>query len=210
VKKILVNTLLTLLAVSVLGACSKSPMGNQEIEAPVQPLSCIAVLPAMTSVDTDDTIDYDKAKTLEKGAAFATSVMSSELIGNTRVRMLNSAQVADLVPEVSGGVAGTIAVLGKRVNCDGVMITVVQRFKQREGTELAVDEPASAKFNMVLRHAESGTVLWTADFKETQQSYFSNILSFSKAQKRGFKWISVEDLMEQGVKEKLAECPYLK
>ncbi len=32
------------------------------MQAPVQPLSCIAVIPAVTSVDKDDTISYDEAR----------------------------------------------------------------------------------------------------------------------------------------------------
>jgi hypothetical protein len=209
VNKIVSKTLLLLAAVFIFTSCTKNPIGNKEIQAPIQPLSCIAVLPAITSVDSDNTIGYEAARALEKGAAFATSVMSAELIGNDKVRVLNSAQVSELVPEVSGGISGTIAALGKKVNCDGVLVTVVQRFKQRVGTELAVEAPASAKFHMILRHSESGAVLWTADFKETQQSYLSNIFSFGKAKKRGFKWISVEDLVKQGIVEKLGECPYL-
>ncbi|BCL61137.1 hypothetical protein DGMP_18300 [Desulfomarina profundi] len=63
---------------------------------------------------------------------------------------------------------------------------------------------------MVLRHVKTGAVLWSADFKETQESLLSNILSFNKAQSRGFKWISVEELLEQGIRERLAQCPYLK
>jgi len=65
-------------------------------------------------------------------------------------------------------------------------------------------------FSMVLRDTTDGKLLWYADVREKQQSFLENIFSFGKAKKRGFKWISVEQLLEQGIKEKLAECPYLK
>lgn len=208
ITKTILPALITMLCIA---ACSSVPKGGgKEVAAPLKPLSCIAVLPATTSVDKDDTILYDEARALEKGAAYATSVMAVELRGNPKVRILNSAQMSAMVPEVSGGISGTVAALGNKVNCDGVMLTTVRRFKQREGTELAVDSPASINFKISLRHAASGAILWSADFRETQESLLSNLFSFDKMQKRGFKWISAEQLMEQGLKERLAECPYLK
>lgn len=191
-------------------SCATAPVGEKVVQAPLKPLSCIAVLPASTSVDKDDTVAYDEARSLEKGASYATSVMAVELGDNPAVRILNTAQVSAMIPEVSGGISGTVATLGKKVNCDGVMLTTVRKYRERAGTELAVDSPASVNFKISLRHAESGSVLWSADFRETQESFLSNILSFNKMQKRGFKWITAEQLMAQGLKERLAECPYLK
>ena len=179
------------------------------MKAPLEPLACIVILPAATSVGENDTIKFSDARNLEKGATLATSVLSRELAGNPKVTILTGEQVTALVPEISGGISGTIVALGKKLNCDAVLTTTVDRFRQREGGEYASDSPASAMFSMVLRHVPSGRILWSADFKETQASFLSNVLSFDKAQNRGFKWISVEELLEQGVRERLAECPYL-
>ncbi len=146
----------------------------------------------------------------EKGAAHATSFMADKLSGNSKVRMINSAQMSHAVNEVSGGFSGTIAALGEKVNCEGVLITTIRRYVQRDGTELAVDTPASADFEMVLRHAPTGAMLWSADFQETQEPLLSNIFSFNKMQKRGFHWVTAEELLEQGLQQRLDECPYLK
>jgi hypothetical protein len=167
------------------------------------------VLPAGTSVGNDDTIDYAEAQSLEEGATYATDVMRRVLQGDPRVRILNANQVATLAPEIDGGMTGTIAAIGQKLNCEGVLQTTVRRYQQREGTEYAVDEPAAVDFSMVLRHAGTGRVLWSTDFREEQQSLLSNIFSFSKAKSRGFKWVTVEQLMEQGMKQRLDKCPYL-
>lgn len=174
------------------------------------PLSCIAVLPAGTSVDQNETIDYQDARSLEKGADFISAIMDRELGGHAKVRLLSASQVASLGPEITGGLSGMVSTIGKKVDCDAVLLTTVRRFKQREGTEYAVDEPASANFQMALMHSRTGAVLWTADFRETQESLLDNILTYNKAQSRGFKWVTVEQLVEQGVKDRLATCPYLK
>lgn len=199
-----------LLLVFTLSSCATKDTSRQDVQVPVQPLSCIAVIPAVTSVDKDDTVRYEEARQLEQGAAHATSFMVQELSGNDKVRLINSAQISEALSEVSGGISGTIKALGEKVNCEGVLITTVRRYEQRDGTELAADTPASADFKMVLRHAPTGAMLWSADFQETQQSLLSNIFSYSKAQKRGFHWITVEELLEHGLKLRLDDCPYLK
>ncbi len=183
--------------------------GGKKVQIPLEPLRCIVVLPAGTTVGKNDTVTFSSARDLERGAKLATEIMAKELSVNPEVRVLTANQVSNLVSEISGGISGTVSALGKKLNCDAVLTTTVSRFKQREGGEYASESPASARFNMVLRHVKTGAVLWSADFKETQKSLFSNILSFNKAQSRGFKWISVEELLEQGIRERLAQCPYL-
>ena len=196
----------------LLSSCSSKTesVGSRQLQAPVVPLSCMAVLPARTSVDQDETVVYAEAQSLEQGASYATDIMRRELKGNPKVHFLSSNQVAALAPEISGGISGTVAALGQKLNCDGVLLTTVRRYTQREGTEYSAESPASVDFFMVLRDSSNGNVLWSADFREKQQSFLSNIFSFSKAKSRGFKWITVEELMEQGIKERLDECPYLK
>ncbi len=198
------------LTVFLTSSCSSvSGERGSEVQAPVVPLSCIVVLPANTSVDNDGTINYDKAQSLEKGARYADGVIQTKLTGNSKVRLLSKVQLGKLVPAIEGGFSGTVVSIGKKMNCDAVLVTVVSRFKQRVGSELASDSPASAEFKMVLRHSEKGAVLWSADFRETQDSFLSNIFSYNKVQSRGLKWISVEQLMEQGINQRLEECPYL-
>ena len=195
----------------LLSSCASSPDSSGEMQnrSPLVPLSCIVVLPADTSVDKDETIRYDEAQSLEKGAALATRVIEETLAGNEKVRFMSANQLSELVPEISGGISGAVAVLGEKLNCDAVLLTTVRKFEQREGTDYSVDTPASADVQMVLRHAASYNILWTGDFRETQESFLTNIFSYSKMQKRGFKWIPVEQLLEEGIKTRLAECPYL-
>jgi len=193
-----------------LASCSANIGDGNQSQASLKTLSCIAVLPAGTTVDKDETVSYDHARSLENGAAFVTGIMARELSGNTKARVVSVGQEAALSPEVSGGLFGMVSAIGKKVGCDGVLVTTVRRFKQRVGTEYASDDPASADLHMALVHAASGAVLWTADFRETQESLLDNVLSFEKMQNRGFKWVSVEQLVEQGISERLATCPYLK
>ena len=193
-----------------LASCSAIISGEKgQVQAPPVPLSCIAVLPATTSVGDEERINYEHAKMLETGAKYVDTLLQQELATHSKVRLLSSSQLDNLIPEVEGGLSGAYARIGQKINCDGVLITTVSRFKQREGSSMAAESPASAEFRMVLRHSGNGAVLWSADFQETQDSFLMNIFSYSKMQRQGFRWLSVEQLMEQGVSQRIAECPYL-
>jgi hypothetical protein len=195
----------------LLSACSSQSPNDDDLQAkaPLVPLSCIAVLPASTSVDKDETVNYEKAQALEKGAAFATSVMRQLLQGKPKVRILSTQQLAAYGSDISGGISGTVAALGQKLNCDSVLTTTVLQYRQRQGTEYSADSPAAVEFFMVLRHSVDGNILWSTEFREEQESVLSNIFTFSKAKSRGFKWVTVEQLMEQGIKERLENFPYL-
>ncbi len=209
--KLIKSVLFYCCAVVLLSACS-SPSAKEDslqAQAPLAPLSCIAVLPASTSVDKDETIDYEKAQALEKGAAYASDVMQRLLQGNPKVRILSANELASYVTDISGGISGTAAALGQKLNCDGVLLTTVRQYRQRQGTEYSADAPAAVDFYMVLRHSTDGNILWSADFREEQESVLANLFSFGKAKSRGFKWVTVEQLMEQGITERLKGCPYL-
>ncbi len=198
-------------AVVLLSACSSQSTIDSGLltTANLVPLSCIAVLPASTSVVKDETIDYEKAQALEKGAAYATEVMQQQLQGKPRVLIVGAPQLAAYGPDISGGISGTVAALGQKLDCDGVLLTTVLQYRQRQGTEYSVDAPAAVDFHIVLRHSTDGNILWSTDFREEQQSVLSNIFTFGKAQSRGFKWVTVEQLMEEGMKDRLKDCPYL-
>lgn len=198
---------LTLLLASCGTKSDSSSVG--ELNDVIEPISCMVVLPVRTSVDEGDALQYKEANNLKQGAIFADSILVRELAGNSKVRIIKGSQLTSLVSGISGGIAGTVAEVGKQLNCEAVLLTTMRRFKQREGGEMAVDAPASASFDMRLIRVKDKNVIWAADFNETQESLLSNILSFGKAQSRGFKWITVEDLVAQGIKERLEECPYL-
>jgi hypothetical protein len=132
--------------------------------------------------------------------------LQQELGANPKARIVTASQLGN---EVMGSQAMTIDHASQITGCDAVMMTTVYKFKQRQGTTYAADQPASASFDMRLYNARTSSVIWAADFSETQESLLSNILSFGKAQSSGFKWITVENMVSQGIKERLAACPYL-
>lgn len=201
------SVMLLLYCVVLLASCSAPKSTPKSARQITEAVNCVAVLPTRALSDENGNT---QSVTLRRGAALIDTLMAREIGANTNVRILRPEEMDSLYIGEGSGLVAVIRSVSQMTGCDAVMITTVRRFKQREGGEYAADAPASASFDLRIVDAKSKNVLWATDFDETQQSLFSNIFSFGKAQSRGFKWITVEELVSQGVKERLADCPYLK
>ena len=204
--------LLAICAVSMLfSACStKQPLPTEEERQEAHAkVPCIIVLPVETRVNTDSSMTYNNAAVLENGADFVDSVIKEALVGKNNVRVLSNRQLTALIPRDSGSQLNLIKNVGSELKCDAVLMTQLVDYRQRVGGSYGADSPASTAFNMRLISTRDGHVIWQSMFKETQQSLMSNLMSFDKAESRGFKWITVEELVRQGINEKIEECPYL-
>ncbi len=197
--------LMSLVLVSCAGPQKKRSSGDD-----ITPLACVVVVPTTTPyTEQGDTISMATEEDLQEGAAFVDGVVLEELSNSKVDTVIETAQLRLQLEDIEGGRRGVLREIGREAQCDFVLMTVLTDFRQRQGGEYAVDEPASAAFEMRLFDAATGTNLWNAAFNETQASLLSNLFSFNKAQKRGFKWITVEELITQGIIDKLQECPYL-
>jgi hypothetical protein len=197
---------------SFLTSCSgRSVSSTADPGKDIRPLNAVVVLPADTAGGSAGGEQGNDSDSLRKGAGFIDLTMVDIMKDFGNVRVLSASQIESLMDEDNrDNSADVIGHLGKILHCDAVMVTTVHRYRQRVGSELAIESPASASFQMRLVDVKTRAVLWSADFDETQESLLSNILSFNKAQSRGFKWVTVENLVAQGLKERLAGCPFLK
>ncbi len=192
----------------VLASCSGTPEATKAGDPQdLEPVTCIAVVPSQMGSDEEVAKLGGYYENIRTGLLYVDSVLAQELKGNPKVRLVSSQQ---LERDVMGNLGTTIDEAGRATSCDVVMVTTLKKFKQRQGTTYAADEPASTSFEIRLYNTNEKNVIWAADFSETQQSLLSNIFSFGKAQSRGFQWITVEELVKEGLKERIAECPYLK
>ncbi|THB78590.1 MAG: hypothetical protein D6B25_03835 [Desulfobulbaceae bacterium] len=169
---------------------------------------CLTVLPVNTTVNSVPDMSYQEAARLEEGARYLDSVITQLLNGKKNVRVLSDRQLTAVIAEDSASALAMIRKIGAELNCDAVMITTLKTYQQRVGGSYGAEVPASAFFSLKVFDVKDGRIIWSAMFKETQQSLLSNLASFNKAQNRGFKWITVEELAKQGMAEKLEQCPY--
>jgi hypothetical protein len=97
--------------------------------------------------------------------------------------------------------------MGKSVKADALLVGTIYRFRQRVGSALGADSPASVAFALELIRVADGRVIWRRPFDQTQQSLDQNLLNVGKFFKRGGKWITAEDLASEGLKEIMATLP---
>ncbi|WP_156792220.1 hypothetical protein [Desulfotalea psychrophila] len=205
--KTLLHAILIFTLILLASCSSKAPtMTEEQKQEAAQSVASIAVL--STTVYLSD-VSPEKKKELTAGAVFVDTRIQEELTGNAKVQFVGDRQQYKEFPEVDGGLKETALSIGKSFGCDAVLVPTLERFVERVGSNMSVTSPASARFSLVLLDTQTGQTIWTRQFKETQQSFMSNILAFGKMQERGLKWITVEQMVGQAIKEQLADCPYL-
>jgi hypothetical protein len=199
---------LLLIALASCGGTSAVPTEEQR-QAAISQVPCLVVLPVEIDLQEDQEVLYDRAARLEQGAAYMDTVLTEQLNGRSHVRVLSSRQLTALMPEYGEDRQALIERIGSEVKCNAVLVTTLSRYQPRVGGDFGVEQPTSVVFTMKLYDIRQGTALWSTMFAETQQSLLSNLMSFAQAVKRGFKWVTAEEMVEQGIIDKIQECPYL-
>jgi TolB-like protein len=95
--------------------------------------------------------------------------------------------------------------IGQGVYADAVLTGRVQRYRERVGDEWGAKSPASVAFVLDLVDVRRGDVIWTARFDETQKSLSENIFALGDIGQRGVRWLSAEQLTQEGVKKSIGQ-----
>ena len=96
---------------------------------------------------------------------------------------------------------------GKAVGAKQVLIGQVFRFEERIGTSYSVEKPASAAFDLLLYDVSDGRLLWSGHFDETQQPLNENLFKLGLFLKRNARWLTAEELAEDGLETMLESFP---
>ena len=97
--------------------------------------------------------------------------------------------------------------VGNTFKADAVLTGYIYRWREREGTDYAVNRPASVAFDLHLINPAEGTILWKAKFDKTQRSLSENVFDMSTFIKSKGRWMTVEKLAMLGLQKMLAEMP---
>ncbi len=120
----------------------------------------------------------------------AQGIMSSLLAGNDNVSDLNIAVET-----------------GRALNAGSVVVGHIYRFRDRVGTRYSVESPASVAFGIHLINVESGRIIWSNHFDETQRSLSENLLKIGTFLKRKASWITAREMAISGLDEVLQTFP---
>ena len=203
-------TVLVAGALLVTGGCS----GKQEVPANVDkqqiPLTCIGVMPVASGMDQEAGNSPADAKSLKEGVKVLASLLQKQLAGRDDIRYVTPSQLQAIESSGPESSLARFRDVGNFLSCNGVLEVDLRRYRDRVGGQYTAKDPASVSFTYRLLEVNSGTVLCQGRYDEVQQSVLENLYNFSSARKRGFTWITAEELLREGVEQKLGECSYLK
>lgn len=187
--------------------CSNIP--QEETAKELVPISFIGILPAQPAKVTILPSDTLTREQLEAGAKIINSLLSDYFKNREGVRFISQTELEGLKSAQSAKPLFLAREAGQQLHYDAVLLTEVKRYQTRTGSAYAVDNPASVAFSFKLLAIKRGQVIWSADFEQTQQPLFENILS-SRSTGSGFRWLTAAELAKAGLTKKLDSCPYLK
>ncbi len=194
--------LCTLLA----AGCSALPGWPKKPEGPK--LQTIAILPLTRDVNPGATekMTGERPVLPEEAAQVVTAQLYGVLSQRSRWAVVPDLTTGDALPAISAGEApeARARALAKATGADGVFFGSVSRFVERQGTEYGSRRPASVSFRLSLLLAESGKVIWSESFDETQQALSSNLLNWWMFWRQGPRWFSAAELARLGC-EKLVD-----
>ena len=121
-------------------------------------------------------------------------------------QIVSESEVKDVAQGVPGsGDAQRLRKIGEMVYADGVLVGRMQRYRERVGDQWGAKSPASVAFVLDLIDVRRGDVIWTARFDETQKPLSENIFALGDIGQRGIRWLTAEQLTQEGVKKAVGE-----
>jgi len=121
-------------------------------------------------------------------------------------QIVSEREVRDVAQSVApGGDTARLRKIGEMVYADAVIVGRMQRYRERVGDEWGAKSPASVAFVLDLIDVRRGDVIWSARFDETQKPLSENIFAIWDISQRGIRWLSAEQLTQEGVKKAVGE-----
>ena len=151
----------------------------------------------------------------DSAGPFLTSELVSLMEKNQAYTILSSDGSQDLLFGMMSGPDNTAdpylnlyVNAGKRAEADAVLVGHIFRFKERKGNRASVESPASVSFDLHLIRVDSGRIVWTGNFDQTQRPLSDNLLELGSFIKRGASWITAEELAQGGLEDILRRFPH--
>ena len=201
--------LASLAVLTLLSGCARTTTAQIQPEN-LLPVKTIIVLPVETVMDGQSSRSSKEMQQLEKGQKLVDTMLAEYFAGREDIALLTPGQRDALDKDMNRCRTTAAVTICRTKQADAVLLFTLQRFTEREGTEYSIVSPASVAFDYKLIQAETGQTICSGVFSETQQPLLADMFQFFKKAQRGIKWLSAEELLRDGLQQKIADCPYLK
>ncbi|MBG0775611.1 MAG: hypothetical protein H0S85_04160 [Desulfovibrionaceae bacterium] len=95
--------------------------------------------------------------------------------------------------------------VGRCMPVDYLVVPQVVDWREREGSERGVTRPASVVLDLYVIDVAKGELVSRYHFDETQTSLSENLLDFNKFLSRKARWLTAEELAQEGIRQGLLE-----
>lgn len=200
-------------AALLLVACeSDSPMrirpgpvveSNQDAKT-ADALKLVAVVPFQPreptgrTIGTSQKVSWDSAALVSSYFADALVARGVNVIPPSDLEGAFASQ-GDVVPRQNPRVTAEKA--ARDFGATAVVVGMVTRWRERDGSAAGAKQPASIGFEVSLHEAPSGRRLWTGRFDETQKSMTESIFRARQYPGGGTRWLSAEEFARWGADE---------
>ncbi len=97
--------------------------------------------------------------------------------------------------------------VGKKLNAESVIVGHIYRWRERRGSNYAVESPASVAFDLHLVQGESGEVLWSGAFDKEQWALSESVFDYRTFFHSKGKWMTAQELASLGLIEMMKNIP---
>lgn len=206
-KALIIPTLIITLAMACTPTAHRQKQAEIAKSAGLIPVSRVAILPTVAQGDNGN---GTLPENLQTGVETMDRLLADYFAENDKAILVTPDREEAIIAHAMGNREALARDVARNLNCDAVLLSTLTRYQKRQGSRYSVNQPASVSFELKLLATDSGQILYSTLFQETQQSLTSNILNFGRAAARGFKWISAEDLTREGLFKKLKASPYFR
>ncbi len=204
------------------GACQEPmPPGKRPTWQPrkvaVLPFQVVAPDPNRGGVSSSPLTGAVYSGTKDKMAPGATGTLTQFLMDI----LVKNAGFALVPPDQAGTVfirlqremmgrplAEIVALTGKRLGADGVLVGYVYRYRELVGGPMAASKPASVAFDLCLLRVSDQSVVWKNSFDQTQRPLTENILKVGQYLEHGMRWFTVKQFAQIGMKQVMRSFPW--
>ena len=176
---------LALLARFELGCASVAPELIEERRYRVMEASAatVAVLPFYPSAKLSRSVRPGDSSAWEAAALVTRFV--TEAVAERRVAVIPESDVqlafaseGQVTPRMDPSTAARLA--AERFGATGVLLGVVDRYRERQGSSFGSFGSASAEFEVMLYDAPGGRKIWTGRFNQTQPELTTNLFTAAR------------------------------
>ncbi|HEX6769190.1 MAG TPA: hypothetical protein VF208_07545 [Candidatus Binatia bacterium] len=202
------------LSMVIISACSFAPatlQSKQSSDLETRRIRRIAVmpptLPAAAPAPSAPFSAAPAGRTSEREAAQSLAhFVHASLVALPDWQVVSESEVREaLLNTPPGSEEVRLKRVGEMVYADAVVISRLQRFRERVGDEWGAKSPASVAFILNLVDVRRGDIVWTARFDETQKSLSESIFSLGDIGARGVRWLTAEQLAQDGVRKAIGQ-----